>query len=383
MTEHDPRDARMDERLRTAGEQWRAGLPAAGRPPVPVAEAGRRRWLVPAAAAAAAVAAITATTLALGNEHGEDPAPPVTSEPTSTPTTTPTEGTPTTPAVSVACAAGDLVPGVPSTGVAAGTVAITVPLTLATDAESCTIGGYAEVAFLDHGSDLGLRATHNPAWPDTPVTVRRGTTVGVTVGWAVHHDCSDVDNDMLRLTLPGGQMVEVDGFGATSCEPGESTSPPWVGALTTDVAAGAATTTSATPPDAACGPGDLVLGSPMTEGAAGTMVTYADLTLADGKDPCTMRGYPEVAFLDHGKDLGLTPGHNKAFDPENVRMAPGTTATVIVGWAVHHYCGDLDNDAVRLTLPGGQVVDLPGFGPTSCDPGEGLPQPWIGAVTRK
>ena len=55
--------------------------------------------------------------------------------------------------------------------------------------------------------------------------------VRLTLSWAVSHFCGGVDNDKILIRLGNGADVEVDGFGPTSCSPGEAAPPVSVGPL--------------------------------------------------------------------------------------------------------------------------------------------------------
>ncbi|GAA3651256.1 hypothetical protein GCM10022237_08810 [Nocardioides ginsengisoli] len=236
MSDHDD----LHQRLSDAGRRWREGLPPATEAVRHVAppQRGPRRWTVPvaAAAAAAAVAAIAGASVVLRSGDDQSPKPPVATQPTPTPTPTPPPTPPTGPPPSptgpVACGPDDLVAGAPQTEGAAGTAVIIVPLTLAAGAEPCTIEGYPDVALLQHGTDLGLTGTHNTAFPPSRIRMAPGATADVSIGWAVSHYCGNVDNDQIRITLPGGQILTVPGFGQSSCSPGEQGSPPWVTSVT-------------------------------------------------------------------------------------------------------------------------------------------------------
>jgi hypothetical protein len=232
MSDHDD----LHQRLSDAGRRWREGLPPAAEPVQPAARRAPRRWAVPvaAAAAAAAVAAIAGASVVLRSGEEQGPKPPVATQPTPTPppTSPPSSSPPPPPTGPVACGPGDLLAGRPQTEGAAGTAIIVVPLTLAAGAEPCTIEGYPDVALLQNGADLGLTPTHNTAFPPSRIRMTPGAPANVSIGWAVTHYCGKVDNDRIRITLPGGQVLTLPGFGPSSCSPGEQGSPPWVTSVT-------------------------------------------------------------------------------------------------------------------------------------------------------
>ena len=132
----------------------------------------------------------------------------------------------------------------------------------------------------------------------------------------------------------------------------------------------------------ACGSGDLVAGRNRLEAAAGTTYLVATLELAQGVEPCSVEGYPSVIVLSGGRPAGVgtetDPGLGQ---PRRLVLLPDRSAKVTLGWPVFHYCGATVNDAIRLWVAPDLAVEVPGFGPTSCSPGEGRPAVRVGPFT--
>ena len=122
-----------------------------------------------------------------------------------------------------------------------------------------------------------------------------------------------------------------------------------------------------------CGSGDLVAAGHTTKAAAGTTYLTATLELAPDVEPCTVENFPDVVVLDAGSpvdvvalnDLGGDLG-----DPEELVVLPDRPVLVTLGWAFTHYCDAIDNDGILLEIAAGLEVEIAGFGPTSCGPGE-------------
>lgn len=205
-SERDVLDERMDRRLSEYGVRWRAVLPEPAEP-TPVAGSSRRSWLVPAAAAAA-VAAVVGVSFAVTAGDDRDDAPP-SSRPTS-------ERPPP-------CETGDLVLGAREVERAAGTTYLTATIQLATDGSTCIVSGAVpEVIVLEGGAVAPVEVAYErPTDPDRAFAVTETEAVQVTLSWAVGHFCGDVDNDKILLRVGGRADVEFDGFGPTSCSPGE------------------------------------------------------------------------------------------------------------------------------------------------------------------
>jgi hypothetical protein len=118
----------------------------------------------------------------------------------------------------------------------------------------------------------------------------------------------------------------------------------------------------------ACGADDLDVDR-FVEGAAGTM--YLELTLALATDDaCHVTGFPDVTLLDHGSVVPVEVTHARVGSQEPVAVVPGSPATLMIGWSVSHSCAAVDNDQVRVAFPDGSALTVPGFGRTSCNPGE-------------
>jgi hypothetical protein len=113
---------------------------------------------------------------------------------------------------------------------------------------------------------------------------------------------------------------------------------------------------------------DELHATPSMGGAAGT--AYLDLELSGTGDPCRLEGVPQVTLLDHGTRI---PVYSSDVGHTNIRpvvVTSSPSATLTIGWSVSHSCEDVDNDQIRVTLPDGSSFTTPGFGPTSCNPGE-------------
>lgn len=108
--------------------------------------------------------------------------------------------------------------------------------------------------------------------------------------------------------------------------------------------------------------------TPSTGGAAGT--TYLELQISGSDDPCRLEGRPGVALLDHGQQILAYRSQVGDLGSVPVVVTSSPSATLTIGWSVSHSCEDVDNDQIRITLPDGSSFSTPGFGPTSCNPGE-------------
>ena len=112
-------------------------------------------------------------------------------------------------------------------------------------------------------------------------------------------------------------------------------------------------------------------------GAGGTAYLRIDLHLR-GSQPCRLDGYPDVQPMSHGKDMPIEvrqePRTTWGWTGGSFLVRPGQPAVEQIAWPVGHFCGQLDNDHLRLSLPsGGTPLIVRGFGTTMCNPGEGQP----------
>jgi len=133
---------------------------------------------------------------------------------------------------------------------------------------------------------------------------------------------------------------------------------------------------------AACGSGDLVAGRHTTSAAAGTAYLTASLELAPDVEPCAVGGYPGVIVLSGGVPAGVSTVPDESLGrARGLVVLPDRPVRVTLSWAVSHYCGGTVNDALRLRVAPGLTVEVPGFGATSCNPGEGRPPVRVGSFT--
>jgi hypothetical protein len=115
--------------------------------------------------------------------------------------------------------------------------------------------------------------------------------------------------------------------------------------------------------------------TPSMGGAAGT--AYLDLAISGSADPCRLEGSPGVALLDHGQQILVYRAQVGALHTRPVVVTSSPSAALTIGWSVSHSCENVDNDQIRVTLADGSSFTTPGFGPTSCNPGE----PALSAIT--
>ncbi len=131
-----------------------------------------------------------------------------------------------------------------------------------------------------------------------------------------------------------------------------------------------------------CAAGDLVTGAQTTEAAAGTSYLTATFELADGEEPCSVEGYPTVIVLNDGRPGGVaTVADDTLGRAQRLTVLPELPVKLTLGWPVSHYCGPIVADTIRLLVPSDLTVEIAGFGPTSCNPGEGRPPVRVGAFT--
>lgn len=145
---------------------------------------------------------------------------------------------------------------------------------------------------------------------------------------------------------------------------------------------GSGPTSSARTGVGTCAAGDLVAGKSTLRAAAGTSYLTATLELAPGVEPCSVDGYPSVIVLSGGRPAGVgTVTDSSLGQSQELTVLPDRPAKVTLGWAVFHYCGPTVNDSIRLWVAPDLGVDIAGFGPTSCSPGEGRPPVRVGPFT--
>lgn len=131
-----------------------------------------------------------------------------------------------------------------------------------------------------------------------------------------------------------------------------------------------------------CAAGDLVAGDDAMRLDAGTVYLTATLELADGAEPCSVSGYPSVIVLSGGRPAGVETVTDRSLgEAEELTVLPDRPARVTLGWALFHYCGPVVNDAVRIWVAPDLSVEIPGFGPTSCNTGEGRQPVRVGPYT--
>ncbi|KAA1416336.1 DUF4232 domain-containing protein [Nocardioides humilatus] len=148
-----------------------------------------------------------------------------------------------------------------------------------------------------------------------------------------------------------------------------------------------ASTTTPTPATtrtgpAPCGHGDLVVALVEPDEARGTAYRTVTLRLTRGTEPCTVRGYPETIVLAKGRPAGVATVPDQTLGrPEQLTVLPDRSAKVTLAWSGAHYCGPVDNDAVRLWVAPDLPLELPGFGRSRCGGSEGRPPVRVGAFT--
>ncbi|WP_029144716.1 DUF4232 domain-containing protein [Microbacterium luticocti] len=99
-------------------------------------------------------------------------------------------------------------------------------------------------------------------------------------------------------------------------------------------------------PAGACAVTDMTLMAPASDAATGHRVQPLQLVnVAD--HPCTLTGYPDVAFGDqNGHLLALTVRHGSSFmatdpGPSRITLAPGQTARAAIAWDANSMHGQL------------------------------------------
>lgn len=116
-----------------------------------------------------------------------------------------------------------------------------------------------------------------------------------------------------------------------------------------------------------CSADDLHV-TPSTAGAAGT--AYLDLEISGAATPCRLSGLPQVTLLDHGTEIPAFRDQVGHTDIRPVIVTSSRSVTLTIGWSVSHSCAQVDNDTIRVTLDDGSSFTTPGFGRTTCNPGE-------------
>ena len=250
----DHHDSGLDRRLREHGARWRASLPPA---PDPTTTRSRRarsaRWQALAAVAAVVLVvagtSIAVATLDRGDHRALPPTAPSASasaslaagvvpwqalpatDPSLPATTVPASPDPADAEGVRPCATGDLRARIGRTGAAMGTASREVVLTLV-GSDPCRLSGFPTVEALSDGNRLALPIREDEwfgtPWRDgDPVKVAPEHPAAFMVAWSVSHSCPVVDNDSLRITLPGiATPFTVPGFGTSTCEQGESGAAP-------------------------------------------------------------------------------------------------------------------------------------------------------------
>jgi hypothetical protein len=242
---------RMDDRLRDYASRWRADQAP---PPSAYAMAHRAatgavrypRW-VPAIAVAAAVLLVL---VGLGVARGRfmlQPAPATSPTPTVSPGVVPFVALPPTgaqlpttvttpdpdPSAAVAlpaCRASDLTATIQMEG-ATGTLYVAVTFTA--PHTTCKLEGSPTVTPLDaNGRKAAVPVTQNAVRGDPydgPVAVSATVPALLSIGWSAAHWCGSVVTvAKLRIDIPGGGSVTVNGFGKSYCgdDPAQTVQPP-------------------------------------------------------------------------------------------------------------------------------------------------------------
>lgn len=242
---------RLDRELREYGERWRAGIPTASVPDLPVHDSGvaRRSWLLVPAAAAAVIAVLLGVSFTTGRDSGEGrpateqtPAPTTSAAPGIVPwapldpthpdlpsVTTPASPDPAVAAAAPPCTAEELRASSAVEG-AAGTAVLYVTIRPASPDVSCRLQGHPAVQFLDRGRSVDIptrRAPGDSTYRD-PALVAKGDVVTLSLYWGSSWCTDPVENDRVRIALGSGS-IEVDGYGGSpSCNGTPGSGPNWV-----------------------------------------------------------------------------------------------------------------------------------------------------------
>ncbi|GAB3860358.1 hypothetical protein GCM10028801_23070 [Nocardioides maradonensis] len=124
-----------------------------------------------------------------------------------------------------------------------------------------------------------------------------------------------------------------------------------------------------------CGTGDVDHGKAVGGGAAGTAYVTTRLSLAPGHSSCRLPASFGARLLDHGTPIPTGPSGLGGRRPVPVLITRAWPAELSVGWSVTHVCGHVDNTTIRVSLIKAGTFDLPGFGRTTCNPGEPMTEP--------
>jgi hypothetical protein len=103
------------------------------------------------------------------------------------------------------------------------------------------------------------------------------------------------------------------------------------------------------------------------EGENETAVGFIDFTNT-GSRPCTLRGYPRLALIWHGRRLRVRDIRPRDLVLQAVMLAPGQAgaAQLVVQWG--NWCGRrVRLLSIRITIPGTGTVTIPFNGPPDYD----------------
>lgn len=132
-----------------------------------------------------------------------------------------------------------------------------------------------------------------------------------------------------------------------------------------------------------CEASDLRIGTPQTDGAAGTMYISVPIEAIGGRT-CRLDPWPEPVFLSPDGPLDITASqlkmtHGVDGSDLGALVRPDHPVTVTMGWAVSHSCPEVDNTEIEIGVMGAASIawPLPGFGRTSCSPGEERALPFV------
>jgi hypothetical protein len=132
-----------------------------------------------------------------------------------------------------ACGGGDLVASDQRREESGDTTYLIATLELARGVEPCSVEGYPTTVVLANGRPGGVETVPDDSLGQVQqLTVLPDRAVRVTLGWAVSDYCGPTVNDGIRLWVAPDRAVEIAGFGATSCSPGEGRPPVRVGPYT-------------------------------------------------------------------------------------------------------------------------------------------------------